>query len=96
MAMLSALLFRFPIPFVGYSSGVHAVLPSLAAVTVYGVFVGGFVVQGLLGGLAGLLARRQGGLDRRRPWRRCVVYGCAASLPGVVILAILDKIIGPW
>jgi len=33
-AGLAALLFRFPIPFVGYSSGVHAVLPSLVAVTV--------------------------------------------------------------
>jgi hypothetical protein len=96
MAMLSALLFRFPIPFGGYSSGVHAVLPSLLAVTVYGLMFGGFIVQGLLGGVAGFLARRQGGLDQRRTWRLCAIYGVAASLPGVVALAVLDKIIGPW
>ena len=96
MAVFCALLFRFPIPFGGYASGVEAVIPTLLAVTVYGVLFGGFMVQGLLGGLAGLLARRRGGPDRRRTWRLCALYGLAASLPGVVILAVLDKIIGPW
>jgi hypothetical protein len=66
------------------------------AVTVYGVVFGGFIVQGLLGGVAGVLARRHGGPDRRRVWCLCAVYALAASLPGVVILAVLDKIIGPW
>ena len=96
MGALCALLFRFPIPFGGYASGVDAVIPTLLAVTVYGVLFGGFMVQGLLGGLAGLLARRRGGPDRRHTWRLCALYGLAASLPGVVILAVLDKIIGPW
>ncbi len=96
MAALSALLFRFPIPFGGYSSGVHAVLPSAVAVTVYGVMFGGFVVQGLLGAVAGVLAQRRAGPDEGHKWRRCGIYGLAASLPGVTTLAVLDKIIGPW
>jgi hypothetical protein len=96
MAALCALLFRFPIPFGGYSSGVHAVLPSVVAVTVYGLVFGGFLVQALLGGVAGVLARRHGGPDRTHRWRRCVICGVAASLPGVTALAVLDKIIGPW
>jgi len=95
-AVLCSLFFRFPIPFGGYASGLNAVLPTLIAVTVYGVVLGGFVVQGLLGGATGVLARRHGGPDRRRTWRLCAYYGLAASLPGVTILAILDKIIGPW
>ena len=96
MAALFALLFRFPIPFGGYSSGVHAVWPSVVAVTVYGVMFGGFIVQALLGGVAGALALRHGGPSRRYSWRRCASYGVAASLPGVTALAVLDKVIGPW
>ena len=96
MGALCALLFRFPIPFGGYASGVDAVIPTLLAVTVYGVLFGGFMVQGLLGGVAGVLARQQGGPARRGSWRRCAFYVLAASAPGVLILAVLDNIIGPW
>ena len=95
-AVLCAVLYRFPVPLVGYASGVDAVLPTLVAVTVYGVVLGGFVVQGLLGWAAGKLARRHGEGERRRTRWLCAAYGWAASIPGVVALAVLDKIIGHW
>lgn len=95
-AALCALLFRFPIPFAGYSSGVDAVLPSFVAVTMYGAVFGGFLVQGLLGGAAGVLAWRHGRTEGGRAWHRCAAYGLMISIPGVALLAVLDKIIGPW
>lgn len=96
VAAVVALVFRFPVPFGGYVSGRSGVMLSLLAVTFYGALFGGFVVQGLLGGVAGGLAERRGGGNRRLTWRLCMLYGLAASFPGVALLATLDKIIGPW
>ena len=95
-AAVFALFFRFPVPFGGYVSGPSGATLSPLAVTIYGVMFGGFVIQGLLGGVAGGLAERRGGGSRRLTWRLCILYGLAASLPGVALLATLDKIIGPW
>jgi hypothetical protein len=96
MAALCALFFRFPVPFGGYVSGPSGAVLSPLAVTIYGVMFGGFVVQGVLGGIAGRLARRRGRGNQRLTWRLCILYGAAASLPGVALLATLDKVIGPW
>jgi hypothetical protein len=89
LAALTALLFRFPIPFGGYANGVDAVVPALLAVAFYGI-LGGFIVQAILGGLAGLLAARS------TAGRTSFVFATAAALPGVLLLSILDWIIGPW
>ena len=56
LAALMALVFRFPIPFGSYMSGIGAVIPALFAAAFYGM-IGGFMVQALLGGLTGGLAR---------------------------------------
>jgi len=95
LAALCALVFRFPIPFAGYESGIGAVLPSVIAVTFY-LVMGGFFWQGAAGAAAGALAWRRGKGDGQRTGKLCIVCGLVASFPGVFILAILDKIIGPW
>ena len=89
LAALTALLFRFPIPFGGYASGIDAVVPALLAIAFYGP-LGGFIVQAILGGIAALLAARS--TAGRTPF----VFATAAALPGVLLLSILDWIIGPW
>ena len=95
LAALVALLFRFPIPFGTYMSGIGAVIPALFAAAFYGI-IGGFMVQALLGGIAGGLAASATVSDRRRAWRRCAAFASLAALPGVLLLSILDWIIGPW
>ena len=49
-----ALVYRYPIPFAGYKSGVDAMLPSLLAVVFYGL-MGGFVALGIAGAISGLV-----------------------------------------
>ena len=92
LAAIVALVFRFPIPFASYMSGPRAVVPALFGAAFYGV-IGGFVVQALLGGIAGVMASRSGAPDRRRA---VLTYSVLAALPGVLILSVLDWIIGPW
>jgi hypothetical protein len=93
---LVTLLFRFPVPFGGYVSGPRGVGLSLLAATIYGVVFGGFVLQGLLGGVAGWLACRRAGGEPLATGRLCLCYGLLAAAPGVALLATLDMIIGPW
>ena len=95
IAALVALVFRFPIPFGSYMSGIGAVIPALFAAAFYGI-IGGFMVQALLGGLGGGLAAAATVVDRRRAWRRCVTFATLAAFPGVLLLSILDWLIGPW
>jgi hypothetical protein len=89
-AALTALVFRFPIPFAGYVSGPDGVLLSLYAVAFYGM-LGGFVVQGVLGGVSILAC---GG--EKSAWTRNVAAAAVAAMPGVLVLSVLDWIIGPW
>jgi len=96
LVILCALVFRFPVPFAGYLSGPSAILPALIAILFYGVFFGGFVVQALLGGLGGLLAEHLASPDKHNVKRLCVVFSTIGASFGVLTLAILDKIIGPW
>jgi len=96
LVLLCALLYRFPIPLGGYLSGSKAILPSLIAILFYGVLFGGFIVQALFGGLGGLLAEHIGGPDTHKIKRLCIAFSTIGALFGVLILAILDKIIGPW
>lgn len=96
IAAMTALLYRFPIPFVGYLSGIKAVVPALFAVMFYGVPLGGLVLLGVLGALGGFVT----GITLKNDRRRCLfatrVWALFVSSAGVLTLAILDKIIGSW
>ena len=91
---IMALVYRFPIPFAGYRSGVDAMLPSLLAVVFYGL-LGGFVALGIAGAIGGLVI---GLLPGTRRNKNMLLFGCSAAFTtcGLFVLAILDKIIGPW
>jgi len=96
LAALAALVFRFPIPFGGYMSGPRAVVPALFAAAFYGT-IGGFMVQAILGGIAGGLAAARTVPPEGRPaWKRCALFAGLAAVPGVLLLSILDWLIGPW
>ena len=91
---LMALVFRFPIPFVGYLSGVQAILPAMFAVVVYGVFFGGLILVGLLGASGGIVVAK---FTPPRYRRRAVqISSLAITTACLFVLAILDTIIGPW
>lgn len=94
-AALVALVHGFPIPFRGMLSGPEAVIPSQVAVLVYGA-IGGFVVLGLAGAAAGVLASRTGGGDPKLVTCLSVTLSLLFSAVLVTLLAALDLIIGPW
>jgi hypothetical protein len=94
-AALCALLFRFPVPFAGYESGLSAVPDAWVAVRLYGA-LGGFALLAVLGGLSGAVAHRLGKADPRRVWQGTVSLAAAVAFCCVMLLATLDYIIGPW
>ena len=95
VAALVALVFRFPIPFTGYCSGLEAVLPSCVAVLFYGC-IGGFPLLAVLGAVGGLAAFLIGRPDGKKTFRLTVAFALVVDLLATLILAVLDKIIGPW
>lgn len=95
LTVLIAFIFRFPVPFVGYMSGPAAVIPALTGLAVYGGLLGGFILVGVAGGLAGLLATVMVDDAVHRVWLiRCLSVG--SSLMILLLFSILDRIIGPW
>jgi hypothetical protein len=103
VAFLCALVYRFPIPFSGYESGPGAAMRSLFAALMYGVFMGGFVVLGVLGAGFGALASRllKGApASSQNPTRQNTKIGLLVGLGVAVIvvglLANWDYIYGPW
>lgn len=95
LAAICALLYRFPIPFGGYVSGPTAMVRALGAVVFYGL-LGGFPALLVLGGLGGAAAYRLARPDLSRIRQLTLAFAALAALLGVVLLAILDKVIGPW
>ncbi|MBB6440458.1 hypothetical protein [Phycisphaera mikurensis] len=92
---LFALLYRFPIPFAGYMTGPAAVPPAMLAVLFYGA-LGGVFVQLLAGLGAGVAAWWWARPNRSRSNRYAVALAALAAVPGVLLLAVLDHLIGPW
>lgn len=77
---------------------IQAVVPALFAVLFYGA-IGGFVIIAVLGVVAGLLARQIASAKRLTKRRSLYLALCLAvlvDLPPAVLLAVLDKLIGPW
>jgi hypothetical protein len=96
IAALMALIYRFPVPFGGYMSGPSAILLSQGAVVFYGVAMGGFVVVGLLGFAAGVVADRVARANGKPVVKTTVLFALLVAFLAVFALAILDKLIGPW
>lgn len=92
---LVALVYRFPVPFVGYKSGLNAIPLSLIGVAFYGM-LGGFILLAGLGAIGGMLAYVLGKLTQQSINRYCHAFSLMAALLCVLLLAVLDKIIGPW
>ena len=59
LAAITALVFRFPVPFYKYVSGPAEVVLAFEGAIFYGL-LGGFVVEAALGGLGGVLGARRG------------------------------------
>ncbi len=95
LAVLMAAIYRFPVPFAGYQSGVSTI-PMVLGAAVFYWFYGGFAVLVAFGSLAGALAHALHGSNprRARTWMLCLSAGVA--LAGVAFMAVLDKLIGPW
>jgi hypothetical protein len=90
LAAVCALVYRFPVPLVGYRSGPAAVPGAVVSVVFYGVLLGGFPALLAGGAAAGAVAY---GLGRPDLWRvRLLVFtlaGLVAAL-GVTLVATLD------
>lgn len=95
LAAICAFVYRFPIPFSGYESGLSAVPRALLAVLFYGV-LGGFIALFTGGAFAGWAAYVIARPDDRRARRLTLAFAALVALLGVGTLAILDKLIGPW
>ncbi len=94
-AAICTLIYRFPVPFGGYASGPAASLRALAAVLFYGI-LGGFPVLLVVGALGGAAAYALGRPEVGRIRRLTLAFSGLSALLGVGLLAILDKLIGPW
>ena len=96
IAALLALVFRFPVPLIGYVSGVEAVIPALVAVLVYGVLFGGFLILGGLGSCIVFVVNKNSvGNVGQRKWI-IAILAMSTTLASLLLLATLDKFIGPW
>lgn len=95
IAAMVALCYRFPIPLAGYQSGPTAMLMSVLAVFIYGI-IGGFVVLVVWGALSGATAYLTCGDNAKLRQILIIGLALAGDFAGVMTLAMLDKIIGPW
>jgi hypothetical protein len=94
-AAICALLYRFPIPLSGYETGPAAMPAALVAVVFYGV-LGGFPALLATGALGGAAAYALCRTNVRRVRRLTLAFAGLSALFGVGLLAVLDKLIGPW
>ena len=90
-----AMVYRFPIPFAGYASGIQAVGYAMGAVIFYGV-IGGFPLLALLGALSGAVVTRIKPAPLQHPWMDLLLPSLAIDFVLLFVLSVLDKIIGPW
>ena len=91
-AALLALVYRFPVPFSSYASGVGGT-PTAMMASVFYLVMGGVVVLGALGAAVGaLLAKRAGS----RAAALTVMAALGIAIVGATALALLEKVIGPW
>lgn len=95
LAAICALVFRFPLPFNGYASGPAALPRALVAVVFYSI-LGGFPVLLVADALGGAAANALGRPAVGRIRRLTLAFAGLIALLGVLLLAVLDTLIGPW
>jgi hypothetical protein len=96
IAGVMGLIFRFPVPFVGYVSGYEAILPAMLAVFFYGVLLGGLLLVGVLGAIAGAVSANLSGPLVQHQRRAVRITSLVITTVCLFLLAILDWIVGPW
>ena len=94
-AFLLALLWKFPIPFGGYATGLEGSVLTPIAVVFYGV-LGGFAVVPGLGAVAGVFAFRMAKGDVSKSRTLSIAFGVLCAISAGVFLNMLDRIVGPW
>lgn len=90
-AAIVAMLYRFPVPFGDYASGVQGIPLAVMAAAFYGALLGGFVPVGLIGAVLALRMR-----GRPNTTQGILVRSTAVALAAAVCLATLELFIGPW
>ena len=96
VAALLALVYRFPMPMVGYSSGIVAMMLSPIAVILYGIF-GGFLILAVLGAAVGWMAHvRHNRRSYQNKHREILIAVAVIDCAAMTLLAVWDKIYGPW
>lgn len=94
-AFVIALVWRLPIPFGRYESGVYAAGKSWFAVLFYGA-IGGFLVLGFLGAIGGTIAHQRHSHECSAALRLNLLLALLFSTLGVGLLSGLDLLIGKW
>lgn len=89
-AAIVAAVYRFPIPFAEYVTGVGG-MPAAALASVFYLALGGFVVLGAFGAAAGALLAGTAAATRH-----AVAASFVIAVVGALSLALLEYVIGPW
>lgn len=95
IAALMVSFFRFPIPFGGIVTGPKYLVAAMIALLMYGVFLGGYLLVAVAGGVAGAVGRAIGS-TRARQRLILSILAIGASFVLLFMLATLDWVIGPW
>lgn len=89
-AAIVAAVYRFPIPFAEYATGLGG-MPAAALASVFYLALGGFVVLGAFGAVAGALLAGAASATRH-----VVTTSLAIAVVGALSLALLEHVVGPW
>ncbi len=90
-----ATVYRFPVPLVGYTSGVGGALTAALGSLFY-LVLGGALVLAAVGALGGVLVTWGSPIGTRRNYLLAVGAGMFAAFLGALGLALLEYLVGPW
>lgn len=94
-AATTAAVYRFPVPLVGYTSGIGGALTA-AVGSIFYLVLGGAVVLAVAGALGGLAMTWGSPAPTRRGYLIAVLAGLFAAFLGAIGLALLEFLVGPW
>lgn len=94
-AAVVALVYRFPVPLSGYTSGFGSTWAAVVG-SIFYLVLGGAIVLGILGAAGGFLAARIGGADARLRWWLTGTLAVLVALLGAISLAVLEWFVGAW